>query len=38
MNRVFLSIGSNIDREKNLPAAIRLLQERVPVLRHLVSL
>lgn len=32
MNRVFLSIGSNIDREKNLPAAIRLLQARVPVL------
>jgi 2-amino-4-hydroxy-6-hydroxymethyldihydropteridine diphosphokinase len=29
MNRVFLSIGSNIDREQNLPAAIRLLRDKV---------
>ena len=32
MNRAFLSIGSNIDREQNLPAAIRLLRTMVPVL------
>jgi 2-amino-4-hydroxy-6-hydroxymethyldihydropteridine diphosphokinase len=32
MNRVFLSIGSNIDREQNLPAAIRLLRDKVRVL------
>jgi 2-amino-4-hydroxy-6-hydroxymethyldihydropteridine diphosphokinase len=31
MNRVFLTIGSNIDREHNLPAAVQLLKERVPV-------
>ncbi len=28
MNRVFISLGSNIDKEKNLPAAIQLLAER----------
>jgi 2-amino-4-hydroxy-6-hydroxymethyldihydropteridine diphosphokinase len=32
MNRVFLSIGSNIDREQNLPAAIRLLRDKVLVI------
>ncbi|MFN2137319.1 MAG: 2-amino-4-hydroxy-6-hydroxymethyldihydropteridine diphosphokinase [Candidatus Promineifilaceae bacterium] len=31
MNRVYLSLGSNIDKEKNLPAAVRLLQEQVAV-------
>ncbi len=31
MNRVFLSIGSNINRERNLPAAVHLLRARVPV-------
>jgi 2-amino-4-hydroxy-6-hydroxymethyldihydropteridine diphosphokinase len=32
MNRVFLSIGSNIHREHNLPASVRLLREKVPVI------
>lgn len=31
MNRVFLSLGSNIDKERNLPAAVRLLCDRVSV-------
>ena len=31
MNRVFLSLGSNIDREQNLPAAVQLLRERVTI-------
>jgi 2-amino-4-hydroxy-6-hydroxymethyldihydropteridine diphosphokinase len=28
MNRAFISLGSNIDKERNLPAAVRLLAER----------
>ena len=32
VNRVFLSIGSNINREQNLPAAVQLLRARVPVI------
>jgi 2-amino-4-hydroxy-6-hydroxymethyldihydropteridine diphosphokinase len=32
MNRVFLSLGSNILREHNLPAAVRLLREKAPVI------
>jgi len=31
-NRVFVSLGSNIKREKNLPAAVRLLREHCRVL------
>ena len=32
MNRVFLSLGSNINREHNLPAAVQLLHSRIPVI------
>ena len=32
MNRVFLSLGSNIGREQNLPAAVRLLRARTLVI------
>jgi 2-amino-4-hydroxy-6-hydroxymethyldihydropteridine diphosphokinase len=32
MNRVILSLGSNIDKEVNLPAAVRLLRDLVPVI------
>jgi 2-amino-4-hydroxy-6-hydroxymethyldihydropteridine diphosphokinase len=31
MNRVFLSLGSNINKEKNLPAAVQMLRDRVLV-------
>lgn len=31
MNRVFLSLGSNINKEQNLPAAVRLLRDLVTV-------
>lgn len=31
--RVFISMGSNIDAETNLPLAVRLLSERVKVIR-----
>ena len=31
MNRVFVLLGSNIDKERNLPAAVALLRERGPV-------
>lgn len=33
LNRVFLALGSNIDPERNLPAAVRLLQNYGEVLR-----
>ncbi len=32
MNVVLLSLGSNVDPERNLPAAVRLLRERTRVL------
>ena len=32
MNRVYLSLGSNINKEKNLPAAVRLLRARARVM------
>ena len=31
MNRVVLSLGSNIDKERNLPAAVALLREMAEV-------
>ncbi len=31
MNRVFVLLGSNIDKEKNLPAAVRMLRQRCRV-------
>lgn len=31
MNKVFVILGSNIDKENNLPAAVRLLQKRCRV-------
>lgn len=31
MNRVFLTLGSNVNKEANMPAAVRLLRESVDV-------